>query len=71
MTCYVKNMGWLFSVLEIDNDEGNRHLVDRAIKHALKLPEDAPCADVKSYLAALSGEERFDLIDAVERELNA
>lgn len=69
MTCYMRHMGWLFRVLEIENDAGNRHRLDRAIKKSLGLPGDAPCPDVNAYLKALSGEERFELIDAVEQEL--
>ena len=34
MTCYMKHLGWLFRVLELDNDAGNRHRLDRAIKAA-------------------------------------
>lgn len=71
MTCYMRHMGWMFRVLEIDNDAGNRHLVDRAIKHALNLAPDAPCPEVNEHLKALSGEERFELIDAVEDEFSA
>ncbi|MDO8881080.1 MAG: hypothetical protein Q7W44_09850 [Coriobacteriia bacterium] len=69
MTCYLRHMSWLFRVLEIENDAGTRHQVDRAIRSALGLPADAPCPDVEAYLKALSGEERFALIDAVEREI--
>ena len=69
MTCYLKHLGWLFRVLELDNDAGNRHRIDRGIKDALGLPHDAPCEDVEAYLAALSGEERFELIDTLERVL--
>ena len=67
MTCYMRHMGWMFRVLDIDNDAGNRQRLDRAIKHALGLAADAPCADVEAYLAALSGEERFELIDSLEQ----
>lgn len=69
MTCYMKHLGWLFRVLELENDAGNRHRLDRAIKAALGLPPDAPCEEVKAYLSALSGEERFGLIDTLERSL--
>ncbi len=69
MTCYMKHLGWLFRVLELDNDAGNRHRLDRAIKDALGLAPDAPCDDVEAYLTALSGEERFELIDTLERAL--
>ncbi|MBN1193653.1 MAG: hypothetical protein JXA36_08205 [Coriobacteriia bacterium] len=71
MTCYMRHMGWMFRVLDIDNDAGNRHRVDRAIKHALELAHDTPCPEVKAYLDALSAEERFELIDTVEQELGA
>ena len=69
MTCYLRHMGWLFRVLDIENDPGNRHRLDRAIKNALSLPPDAPCPDVNAHLKALSGEERFELIDTLEGEL--
>ncbi|MBF4509719.1 MAG: hypothetical protein ISP10_04455 [Aeromicrobium sp.] len=69
MTCYMRHLGWLFRVLELENDAGNRHRLDRAIKSALGLRADAPCPEVNAYLKALSGEERFELIDALEREL--
>ena len=70
MTCYMRHMSWMFRVLDIDNDAGNRHRLDRAIKRTLGLATDAPCADVEAYLQALSGEERFELIDALEQELS-
>ena len=69
MTCYMRHMGWLFRVLDLENDAGNRHRLDRAIKNALGLPHDAPCEDVDAYLKALSGEERFELIDTLERDI--
>lgn len=71
MTCYLRHMGWMFRVLEIDKDAGNKHLMDRAIKRALHLPLDTPCSDVEAYIEGLSVEERFALIDDVERELRA
>lgn len=69
MTCYLRHMGWMFRVLEIDKDAGNKHRMDRAIKRVLHLPADAPCSDVEAHLDGLSPEERFELIDAVEREM--
>lgn len=69
MTCYQRHMGWLFRVLEIDKDDGNRHRLDRAIKRVLGLDPNAECAEVEAYLDALSVEERFDLIDGVQREM--
>ena len=70
MTCYMRHMGWLFRVLELENDAGNRHRLDKAIKRVLELTQDAPCPDVNAYLKELSGEERFELIDALEGELS-
>ncbi|MRS11983.1 MAG: hypothetical protein EG823_02795 [Actinobacteria bacterium] len=67
MTCYMRHLGWMFSVLDLENDAGNRHRLDRAIKQALELAPDAPCEEVNAYLKALSGEEKFDLIDQLER----
>lgn len=69
MTCYMRHMGWMFRVLDLENDPGNRHRLDRVIKRALGLASDAPCAEVEAFLQALSGEERFELIDELEREL--
>ncbi|MGB4442319.1 MAG: hypothetical protein WBJ62_08865 [Coriobacteriia bacterium] len=71
MTCYLRHMSWMFRVLDLENDTGNRHRLDRAIKAALGLSPDAPCDEVEAYLEALSGEERFDLIDELERQLSA
>ncbi len=71
MTCYLRHMGWMFRVLDLENDAGNRHRLDRAIKSALGLKPDAPCDEVEAYLGALSGEERFELIDELERQLSA
>jgi len=70
MTCYLRHMGWMFRVLDLENDAGNRHRLDRAIKQALGLVSDAPCDEVQAYLEALSGEERFELIDELERQLS-
>lgn len=70
MTCYLRHMGWLFRVLDLENDVGNRHRLDRAIKSALGLSPTAGCDEVDAFLGALSGEERFALIDSVERELS-
>lgn len=71
MTCYLRHMSWMFRVLDLENDAGNRHRLDRAIKTALDLAPDAPCDEVEAYLEALSSEERFDLIDQLERRLSA
>lgn len=70
MTCYTRHLNWLFKALDLDNDIGNRHRVDRAVKRALELEPATPCPDMRAYLKALSDEERFDLIEAVERELS-
>lgn len=71
MSCYLHNMGWMFRVLELDKDAGNRHRLDRAIRRALGIAPDAPCSDVEGYLDGLSVEERFELIDNVGRELRS
>lgn len=71
MSCYLRNMGWLFRVLELDKDEGNRHRLDRAVRRSLALEQSVPCDEVKAHLDQLSIEERFELIDNVERELRA
>lgn len=70
VTCYMRHMGWLFDALDLENDAGNRHRLDRAVKAALELEDAAPCSVVWAYVKALSDEERFSLIDAVERHLS-
>jgi hypothetical protein len=60
-------MGWMFEALDLENDTGNRHRLDRAIKKALEMEPDTPCPEVWAYLKALSDEERFDLIDTIEK----
>jgi len=67
MTCYMRHMGWMFSALDLENDAGNRHRLDRAIKRALEMEQDAPCPEVWAYLKALSDEERFDLLETIEK----
>lgn len=69
MTCYMRHLGWMFRVLDLENDAGNRHRLDRAIRRALGLASDAPCSEVEAFLEALSGEERFELIDTLEQDL--
>lgn len=69
MTCYMRHMGWMFDALDLENDAGNRHRLDRAIKNALEMEPDAPCTEVWTYLKALSDEERFELLDTVEKGL--
>lgn len=65
----MRHMGWLFDSLDLEDDRGNRHRLDRAIKAALELDGATPCSEVWSHLKALSDEERFDLVDEVERRL--
>lgn len=71
MSCYLRHMGWLFRVLELDKDAGNRRRLDLAVRRALAMTPEMPCDDVKAHLDALSFEERLELIDAVEQELRA
>lgn len=71
MSCYLRNMGWLFRVLELDKDAGNKRRLDLAVRRALEISPETPCDEVKAYLDELSIEERFELIDSVERALRA
>jgi hypothetical protein len=57
----------MFDALDLENDAGNRHRLDRAIKRVLELEPDTPCTDVWAYLKALSDEERFDLLESIEK----
>lgn len=67
MTCYMRHMGWMFDALDLENDAGNRHRLDRAIKRALELESDTPCTEVWAYIKALSAEERFELVETIEK----
>lgn len=71
MSCYLRHMGWLFRVLEIDKDAGNKHRLDRAMRSALGLAPDVPCREVDAHFEALSAEEKFGLIDTLQRELGS
>jgi hypothetical protein len=64
-------MGWLFRVLELDKDAGNRRRLDRAVRSSLGLSSEVPCAEVQAHLDQLSVEERFEMIDQIERSLLA
>ena len=69
MSCYLQTLGWLFRMLEIEKSAGNRHLVDLAVRRALQVEPGAPCSEVRAHLDQLSVEERFAMIDSVQREL--
>ena len=69
MSCYLRHMGWLFRVLELDKDAGNRRRLDLAVRRALAITSEMPCDDVRAHLDGLSFEERLELIDTVEQEL--
>lgn len=69
MSCYLRHMGWLFRVLELDKDAGNRRRLDMAVRRALEVEPGTPCGEVKARIDSLSVEERFDLIDQLERAL--
>lgn len=71
MTCYLRNMGWLFGALDLDRDAGNQHRMDIAVRHALHVAVETPCDEVKLRLDSLSVEERFELIDDIERQISA
>ena len=65
MSCYLRQMHWLFEALDLEYDKPNRKRVDAAIRAELGMPDDAHCPEVWSAIKALSQEEQEALIPAV------
>ncbi len=69
MTCYLRQMHWLFDALDLDDDKPNRQRVDVAIRAELEMPESAKCPEVWAAIKALPDAQREALIPEVGARL--
>jgi hypothetical protein len=61
VTCYMRQMGWLFEELDLPHDKENRKRADAAIRTVLALPAEAHCPEVWAAIKALPEEDRTSL----------
>ena len=69
MTCYLRQMHWLFDALVLDYDKPNRELVDAAIRAELGMPESVRCPEVWAAIKALTDAQREALVPEVRARL--
>lgn len=65
MTCYMRQMHWLFEALDLDYDKKNRQRMDLAIRRALDLGDDLHCPEVWAAIKALPEDEKAGLVGVV------
>jgi len=66
MTCYMRQMHWLFDALALPYDKDNRKLLDRAIRDELSLPDEYHCPEVWAAIKSLSEDERAAMTSGVQ-----
>ena len=66
MTCYMRQMQWLFETLALPYDKDNRKRLDRAIRAELSLPDEYHCPEVWAAIKALSEDERATMTSGVQ-----
>lgn len=71
MSCYMRQMTWLFEALDLPYDKEHRKLLDRAIRDSLELPAEVHCPEVWAAIKALSPDERIVLIGEVQGRITA
>jgi len=71
VTCYMRQMDWLFDELAIPSDKKNRSRADAALRQVLGFGDDAHCPEIWASIKALSEDERFDLVPQVAEVLEA
>jgi len=69
MTCYMRQMTWLFEALDLEYDQANRKAVDAAIRGELGMPPGAHCPEIWSAIKDLDDDARVSLIPAVQERL--
>ena len=69
MTCYMRQMTWMFEALGLPQDKDHRRLLDTAIREQLELPAEYHCPEVWSAIKALSDDERAALTAGVHARL--
>lgn len=69
MTCYQRQMGWLFESLDLEYDKTNRRRVDDALRVVFGLEGDVHCPEVWAAIKGLSPEELEMLSAKVAQKL--
>jgi hypothetical protein len=71
VTCYMRQMKWLFESLELPYDKPHRDRVDLAIRSVLDLGAEPHCPEVWAAIKALPDDERLALVPRVRAEMGA
>lgn len=69
MSCYMRQMHWMFDALGLEYDKANRKRADLAIREILEMPDDAHCPEVWAAIKALTDDERAGLPAEVAKVL--
>ena len=69
MSCYMRQMTWLFEALALPYDKDHRKLLDVAIREELALPAEYHCPEVWSAIKALTDDERATLTSGLHARL--
>jgi hypothetical protein len=69
MSCYMRQMTWLFEALGLPYDKDHRKLLDNAIREELALPAEFHCPEVWSAIKALTDDERAALTSGLHARL--
>ncbi len=70
MTCYMRQMKWLFEALDLPYEKPQRVQVDAALRRLLATPEGAHCPEIGSAIKALSDDEQRELVPQVRHILS-
>ncbi len=71
MTCYMRQMHWLFEALDRPYDKENRKAVDVAIRRVLELDDSLHCPEVWAAIKTLPDDDRDALPPRVAEALAA
>jgi ribosome recycling factor len=69
MTCYLRQMHWLFEALDLEYDKSNRKRVDAAIRAELGMNQEARCPEIWAAIKALPETQRDALVPEVGARL--
>jgi hypothetical protein len=69
MSCYMRQMHWLFEALALPYDKEHRKILDAAIRAELALPSEYHCPEVWAAIKALSDDERALLTSGLQARL--
>lgn len=69
MTCYMRQMTWLFEALGMPSDRETRRQVDAALREVLALGSEPHCPEVWAAIKALPEDERATLAPRVRDAL--